>query len=77
MSFDSGTSSLPFVGVRVTRFHPLGDCFLWTRGGSGLNFFGLGSGLGFILCARAFSGLKKLLNKLGMIRAPAQALLHK
>jgi hypothetical protein len=43
------------------------------RGGSGLIFFGLGSGLGFILWA--FSGLKNLPNKLGF--SWARALLHK
>jgi hypothetical protein len=45
------------------------------RGGSGLIFFGLGSGLGFILWARASSGWKNLLNKSGF--SWARALLHK
>ncbi len=42
----------------------------------GPNFFGFGSGSGFILRARALSGLKKLLNKSGFIRARARALLR-
>jgi hypothetical protein len=43
----------------------------------GSDFFGLGSGSGFILRARAFSGLKSLLNKSNFCRAGARALLHK
>jgi hypothetical protein len=42
----------------------------FSRGGSGLIFLGLG-------WARAFSGLKNLLNKLGFSQARARALLHK
>ncbi len=51
--------------------------FLHTRAGSGLIFFVLGSGSGFMLRVRAFSGLKKLLNKSGLILARARALLYK
>ncbi len=43
---------------------------------AGPDFFGFGSGSGFILRARALSGLKKLLNKSGFIRARARALLR-
>ena len=39
------------------------------QGWVGPDFFGHGSGSGFMIRARAFPGLKKLLNKSGLIRA--------
>jgi hypothetical protein len=47
------------------------------RGGSGLIFWDLGWGSGFILLALVCLGLKNLLNKLGLCKAQARALLNK